>query len=508
MFEKILAAVSTARTPGEGVRACARLENAACASRLGHMADMLDAAYAASGSAQRDQWRFDNWSSVCAQIGAAHEVTSGVASALLTDAVVLRERLPRVAAVFAEGLISYRLVHAICTRTMLVKDPDALCGIDAELAERFLTWGAKSRERSESDIDELVLRHDPYAVRRTESACRGAYVDVQTDSANGVRHVTATVLASDGEAFDTRADALARRVCDRDPRTLDQRRAAALSAMAFSWDRLPCVCESEGCDAATKPAGGGVVIHVIARQDIVDAAQPGAGDEPAAAGSPEPAAGDLTSQRRALAGENPPLLPRPWQSYTLSALVDVLAADRGELCPARPAKILGGTVIPAPVAAQVAMHATITPLIHPGQAPQSGATGHPASWPTLSGAEIKRAGFPAVRDRPRSPTSTTPFRTRTGRPARRIWLVCAGSTISSRPSGPGGAACNRPTAPSCGRIPAVHRHDLPGEQVAVPRTVRADSRSPTHGRPAAQAHPRSDDAQTSDHSRRVAQATH
>lgn len=217
---------------------------------------MLDAAYAASGSAQRDQWRFDNWSSVCAQIGAAHEVTSGVATGLLTDAVVLRERLPRVAAVFAEGLISYRLVHAICTRTMLVKDPDALRKIDAELAERLLTWGAKSRERSESDIDELVLRHDPYAVRRTESACRGAHVDVQTDSANGVCHVTATVLASDGEAFDTRADALARTVCDRDPRTLDQRRAAALSAMAFSWDRLPCMCESEGCDEACRRRRG------------------------------------------------------------------------------------------------------------------------------------------------------------------------------------------------------------------------------------------------------------
>lgn len=341
---------------------------------------MLDAAYAASGSAQRDQWRFDNWSSVCAQIGAAHEVTSGVAGGLLTDATVLRERLPRVAAVFAEGLISYRLVHAICTRTMLVKDPDALREIDAELAEQLLTWGAKSREKSESDIDELVLRYDPYAVRRTESACRGAYLDVQTDSANGVCHVTATVSAPDGEAFDKRADALARTVCDRDPRTLEQRRAAALAAMAFSWDRLPCMCESEGCDAATKPAGGGVVIHVIARQDIVDAAQLGAGagpdddsaadaDETDAASSPQPAVGDLTAQRRALAGENPPLLPKPWQSYTLSGLIEALGADPGELCSARPAKILGGVLLPAPLAAQVALHATIKPLIHPGQAP-------------------------------------------------------------------------------------------------------------------------------------------
>ena len=391
MFDNFLAAVSAARTPGEGVRACARLENAACAARLGHMADMLDAAYAASGSANRDQWRCDNWSAVCAQIGAAHEVTSGVASGLLTDAVALRERLPGVAAVFAEGLMSYRLVHTICTRTMLVKDPDALREIDAELADLLVRWGAKSREKSEKDVDELVLRHDPYAQRRTESACRDTHLDVQTDSANGVCYVTATVLAPDGEAIDKRADALARTVCDRDPRTLDQRRAAALSAMAYGWDRLPCLCESDACDAAAKPAGGGVVIHVIAHQDVVDAAQPdgGAGPEDArehdggahgkagvpndsdcaATVPPQPTVGDLTAQRRALVGENPPLVPKPWQSYTLRGLLDELAADPGEFCAAGPAKILGGAVLPAPVAAQVALHATIKALIHPGQAP-------------------------------------------------------------------------------------------------------------------------------------------
>ncbi|PRC49515.1 hypothetical protein C6A85_74325, partial [Mycobacterium sp. ITM-2017-0098] len=83
----------------------------ACAARLGYMADMLTAAYAASGSANREQWRIDNWGAVCARIGAAHAVTSGVVNGLLMDAVTLRERLPNVAAVFAEGLITYRLVH-------------------------------------------------------------------------------------------------------------------------------------------------------------------------------------------------------------------------------------------------------------------------------------------------------------------------------------------------------------------------------------------------------------
>jgi hypothetical protein len=161
MFDTQLAAVFAARTPGDGVLACARLENAACAARLGHMADMLTLAYAADGSADREQWRFDNWSAVCAQIGAAHDVTSGVANGLLTDAVVLRERLPKVGAVFATGRIAYRLVHQICTRTMLVKDPEALRALDADLADLVASAGAMSVDQAEKDIDALILRPPP-----------------------------------------------------------------------------------------------------------------------------------------------------------------------------------------------------------------------------------------------------------------------------------------------------------------------------------------------------------
>lgn len=86
------------------------------------MADLLEQAYAASGSAEREQWRCDNWSSVCAQIGAAQTLTSGMVNALLTNAVILRDRLPKVCAVFAEGLITYLLVRTICQRTALLQD--------------------------------------------------------------------------------------------------------------------------------------------------------------------------------------------------------------------------------------------------------------------------------------------------------------------------------------------------------------------------------------------------
>lgn len=397
VFDSFLAAVANVRTPGDGVRACARLENAACSARLGHMADMLAAAYASAGSDNREQWRCDNWSAVCAQIGAAHAVTSGVVSGLLMDAVTLRERLPKVAAVFAEGLIAYRLVHLICTRTMLVKDVEALRALDSELADMLRTWGARSKDQTQSDIEALVLLHDPDAVRRSESGNRGNYVEVASDNATGNAYLTATVTATDGEAFDQRLDALARTVCARDPRDLDQRRAAAVGAMSFGWDRLPCLCENDDCDAAAKPAAGGVVIHVVARREALgldvdsgagptdsegprdgeptgdpDDAEPSDLDPKTDDSEPKPEPEpprDLIAQRRALVGKNPPLLPRPWYSYTLTGLIGALKDGQGEFCAVGPATILGGAVIPAPVAAQAAMHATITTLIHPGQAP-------------------------------------------------------------------------------------------------------------------------------------------
>ena len=55
---------------------------------------------AADGSAERDQWCIDNWDAV--------DVSLGVASHQLMVARALRERVPRVAEVFAAGQISYR----------------------------------------------------------------------------------------------------------------------------------------------------------------------------------------------------------------------------------------------------------------------------------------------------------------------------------------------------------------------------------------------------------------
>jgi Domain of unknown function (DUF222) len=62
---------------------------------------------------------------------------------------------------------------------------------------------------------------------------------------------------------------MARGVCDDDPRTLGQRRADALGALAAGSDRLACRCGSPTCPASEDDGrAASVVIHVVTDADI------------------------------------------------------------------------------------------------------------------------------------------------------------------------------------------------------------------------------------------------
>ncbi|MGH3642114.1 MAG: HNH endonuclease signature motif containing protein, partial [Mycobacterium sp.] len=69
MFEELVAGTS-GRCGAAAVDAWTRVESTSCARRLAAMVTMLDAAHAADGSADREQWCIDNWAAVCAHIGA------------------------------------------------------------------------------------------------------------------------------------------------------------------------------------------------------------------------------------------------------------------------------------------------------------------------------------------------------------------------------------------------------------------------------------------------------
>ena len=202
------------------------MENAACAARLAATADVLDAICLPDGSAEHEDWCLDNWEAAAAEVAAAQNVSPGVASHQLLVARALRERLPRVAEVFASGAISYREVNAIVARTRLIQDPEAMAKVDTELAAQVVGWGGLSVAKTEAAIDYWVDRYDPYALRRSERRSRDRHLDAvpADDGHRPGLDPKASSTPHNAAALEQRVDALARGVCQHDPRTLEPRR--------------------------------------------------------------------------------------------------------------------------------------------------------------------------------------------------------------------------------------------------------------------------------------------
>ena len=264
MFDGLVSVAGSA-CGGAAIGAWARVENAACARRLSAIADVLEKRWTEDGSADRDQWCFDNWNAVAAEIAAHHGVSLGVASHQLLIAMALRERLTRVDEVFRAGAIGWRVVSAVVSRTALVIDPRAQAKIDIELSAAVSGWGVLSQAKVEQSIDDAVGRHDPEALRRMQHCARGRHADVSAPDGSGTSTIEAVLLDHDAAAVDARLDSMARAVCDGDPRTMDQRRSDALGAFGHRADRLSCQCGSDDCDAAGVQPNA-VVVNMIAEE--------------------------------------------------------------------------------------------------------------------------------------------------------------------------------------------------------------------------------------------------
>jgi hypothetical protein len=347
VFESLMAAAAGISGAG-GVGAWARVENAACARRLAASADALEARLSADGSAERDQWCLDNWDAVAAEVAAAQNVSHGVASHQLLVAMALRERLPRVAEVFATGAISYRLVSTIVSRTRLVRDLDARTQLDAAIAAEVAGWGSLSVAKAEAAIDAWVDRVDPGALRRMESSSRGRHLDiVPSDDGTGLDSIEGKLYGHHGAALKQRLLYMARGVCENDPRTVDQLRSDALGALGMGADRLACECGEPACPAAANAAPSAPVVHVIAEERSL------ADDTPVQLDGKAP----------------PPFDPdKPLRDRTIAEV----SAPESQTGPphTNPALVIGGGIMPAPLlAAKLAKTATIRPLIHPLDAP-------------------------------------------------------------------------------------------------------------------------------------------
>ena len=178
------------------------------------------------------------------------------------------------------------MVSAVAWRTNLVVDAEAAEEIDAALAEAAASWDRLSQYKMDQAIDAVVERLDPGAVHQTRANVRSR--DVTVGGQNPESGTTAgwgRLLGTDATLLDRRLAQMAHQVCQDDPRTIGQRRADALGALAAGSTVLACQCGGSACPAAVDDArAGAVVIHVLADAAAV-AAEPSSTLPPARATS-------------------------------------------------------------------------------------------------------------------------------------------------------------------------------------------------------------------------------
>ena len=112
----------------------ARVENMAAARKVAVMAEIFDRRTGLPTAAERELWWIDPQAAVAAELAAAVNVSTGMALHQTNRGVALRDRLPKVAALFEAGLVSDLLVRTIVSRTYLIEDAAAMAAVDAELA--------------------------------------------------------------------------------------------------------------------------------------------------------------------------------------------------------------------------------------------------------------------------------------------------------------------------------------------------------------------------------------
>lgn len=278
-FDAMLERLNPAATPEsaallERICSSSRAENRAAGERLAAIGELDMLRLRQYG--ERETWATDTWDSISAEIAAALGISHALASSYLNYSRAMRNRLPKVGSALLSGDISYSTFQTIVFRTDLIDDAEVMVAVDATLALRVQRWPSMTRGRLAAAVDRIVARADRDAVRRRREQQAGREFSIW-DGGDGLSEVHARLFATDAHAVDARLNALAGTVCEGDPRTLQQRRADAMGALAAGAARLQCRCGQPTCPAGATPVPSPVVIHVVADQCAVDGAKPDPG---------------------------------------------------------------------------------------------------------------------------------------------------------------------------------------------------------------------------------------
>jgi hypothetical protein len=256
------------------IEASQQQESALMAHRLAAIAALLSQRIAEAEDADPDPGyaMITGFARTTAEVSAAMNMSPMGANHLVAQAEALDTRLPKVAALLADGKTDWPTVQLIIARTELVGD-ELIAQLDASLAARIGRWRCWSRRRIINAVDAAVGAIDPDAAKeRRVRADDDRHISVIA-LPDGMAQVRGSLNATAGAAFDKRLSEMATSVCAKDSRSIAQRRADAMIALT-EGRALRCDCGRSDCatrSTDTEPAPGEVrtVINVIASEDTV-----------------------------------------------------------------------------------------------------------------------------------------------------------------------------------------------------------------------------------------------
>jgi len=254
------------------VRACAQASARAEAVKLAAIAE-LQRRRCAPDTVQ-ERWACDSWDAVASEIGCAMNISAGRASGQMNLAVALRDRFPRLGRLMHAGLVPLTMVTTIVFRTGLVVDPGTLATLDDVFVDAVCSWGLLSQKKLETAIDLWIDRYDPDAVRRVHTGVRGRSFTVgDRDDQAGTTSVFGKLATPDAAVLAQRLVAMVQSVCEDDPRTVGQRRADAVGAIAAGSFVLTCLCGKDACPAAQVDDGraSSFTVTVVADRASIEA---------------------------------------------------------------------------------------------------------------------------------------------------------------------------------------------------------------------------------------------
>jgi hypothetical protein len=147
-----------------------------------------------------------------------------------------------------------------------------LAAVDTAIADRITAWRPLSEYKLTQALDVWVDAIDPGAVRRPRESARSRDFTIGDDQ-SGTTPVWGRLFGTDAALLGQRLDAMACMVCGDDPRTLPQRRADALGALAAGSTRLSCQCGQSDSPAVVDDGRvSSIVVHVVTDRESTQAA--------------------------------------------------------------------------------------------------------------------------------------------------------------------------------------------------------------------------------------------